>query len=1475
MGKTSSSSSSSSSSSNDGNYKRSKRRRTTRRTPPRPVEAGFGDRLKSLENLMQQFLSSQNSVTSRPTFSKSYAKSECIPEFVPGNSSLSCSKWIDKIEQLAEINHWDESLMIYNMQSRLAGLARKWHDNLPSYHMNWTEWKGLLMKTFPEHQDFAEMLRKLVLRQKMPEESWERYYFEKNELLSACDITGKRAVSCLIDGITDPSIQAAARAGRYEEPDRLYAEYLSALKSESSISMTQSVTTRLGKQKGFSFANVRRENTFKTNNVFKRNNLEQRCFNCKMKGHFANQCTKPKIECKTCNRLGHLAQDCRRGVVKSQVVERKDHVSHNDKYFFECSVNGKPTRAYVDSGCGAVLIREDVATFIGMTFNPSVSSVMGYGGAFVPVIGEDDVFIQLDRAKGNVKALIVPQGAQDVEILIGQTFINQPQVTMIISGDIVRLLATTDNLEEVLETTKKIPLWAKNTTIIPARTIAFVNVTSHGYTNADVYVKGGLRCFPGKEHLVNECVTNGEDGYVAIANVSDQSIEVSDKQILVRCVLSVEEKGLSNLVKVGVTTLVEKKPFSSEDVSYNPDLTPDQVERLLNLINEFRHCFAQSTSELGKTDILKMTIKLSDDRPVIHRPYRLSHNERQIVREKVDDLLRNNIIRESNSPYSSPILLIKKQNGEFRLCVDYRALNSKTIKDRFPLPRVDDFLEHLKDCKYFTSLDMASGYHQIEMDEDSVSKTAFITPDGQYEYLRVPFGLANAPAVFQRTVNRMLGNLRYGKALAYMDDILLPGKDFNTGLENLRLVFVKLEEGGLTLRLSKCHFFMTRIEYLGHEISSEGIQPGKRNTEAVKKFPTPKDVRGVRQFLGLASYFRKYIKEFATIAKPLTSLTKKDVTFEWGAEQQNAFDTLKERLTSRPLLAIYDPVLPTEVHTDASKYGVGGILLQIQKDKKLRPVMYYSRQTTKEEQRYHSYELETLAVVNTLKNFRVYLAGINFKVVTDCNAIRSTLNKKDLVPRIGRWWLAIQEFDFQVEYRPGQRMSHADALSRNAILADDSTIFVNTVNINEDDWILHAQLKDARCKFLIDVLGQKPADADEKKIHKDFKMINNRLYKRTDQGDKWVVPRAARRQILMHFHDGNGHMSCDKTLTSINRLYWFSGMRRYIKKYISCCLNCLYNKEPGGRRPGFLHPIEKIAEPFDTLHIDHLGPFVQSKRKNKYLIVVVDAFTKFVFMKAVQSTRVRPLIAFLNDIVENFGVPKRIISDRGSCYTSKQFEEYCKNLNIKHVLNASATPRANGQVERYNRSILSALTTSMTDEAKWDEEVAKVRWGLNSTKNSTTGKSPYELFFGYVPRGVANAMIANEVELEPSYDSNLKKTRKEVKEVIEVKQKEQKSRFDKKRSKGRKYVEGEQVLVRTTLGTNQGQSRKLLPKYSGPYVITKVLDNDRFAIEDAKGSTRSQRKYQGIVSLDKMKAYNVEVSSDSSEPAGGSDDEKF
>jgi transposase InsO family protein len=509
--------------------------------------------------------------------------------------------------------------------------------------------------------------------------------------------------------------------------------------------------------------------------------------------------------------------------------------------------------------------------------------------------------------------------------------------------------------------------------------------------------------------------------------------------------------------------------------------------------------------------------------------------------------------------------------------------------------------------------------------------------------------------------------------------------------------------------------------------------------------------------------------------------------------------------------------------------------------------------------------LETLAVVESMRRFRIYLLGTSFTVVTDCNAVRSTLAKRDLIPRIARWWLLTQEFDFNVVYRPGKRMTHVDALSRNSIqgkgICVEDEPYVLHLGLNEDDWILAAQLRDETCERLHKILTQQPVDNEGKRIHEKYVLQQNRVYKATPSGRRWVVPKAARAQVVFYHHDNLGHLGAEKTCEMIKSKYWFPRMGKYVRRYVSCCLACMYNKEPTGKRPGFLHPIPKFDVPLHTLHVDHLGPFVLSTRKNAYLIVAIDGFTKFAFLKAVRNTKVGPVLKFLDEIFNMFGVVRRIICDRGSCFTSKHFVRYCATLNIKVNHNATATPRANGQAERYNRTILDSLATSTDDERRWGIGIKEIQWGLNTSVNKTTGKTPYELLMGYRPLQANDSFLSFEVCDSP-YDESLSVTREQVGQRIRGKQVQQKARYDLHRRPTPVNNVGQQVLVRRVIPTNDGRSRKLLQKYSGPYLIKKVLDWDRFVISDLQGTTRSQRPYDGVVSLDKLKPYNMVPESD-------------
>lgn len=755
----------------------------------------------------------------------------------------------------------------------------------------------------------------------------------------------------------------------------------------------------------------------------------------------------------------------------------------------------------------------------------------------------------------------------------------------------------------------------------------------------------------------------------------------------------------------------------------------DVWHQLRNIIEKYPTCFPSDDIKLGTISGVKMTIKLKSEQPVVQRPYRLAESEKLVLRGLVNNLLEAGVIRSSQSPFASPVIMVKKKTGQQRLCVDYRLVNKQTLKENYPLPLIEDLIDRLAGQKYFTTLDCRAGYHQIKMSEESIPITAFITPEGKFEYLKVPFGLKNAPYVFQQVIDHVMGDLRYNKVLVYLDDILIPSKTLNEGLETLEVVLQRLQEHGVCLNMEKCYFLQDEIEYLGYIIKEGQVSPNPTKVVAIKEFPVPKDVHQIRQFLGLVGHFRKFVPRFAFLSKPLTTLLKKNAQWSWSFSQQEAYEKLKELMVKEPVLTLYDSNRETILYTDASHVGLAGMLMQIH-DGKEKVVGYYSRTTSPTEQKYHSFELETLAIVQSIKRFRHYLVGINFKIYTDCAAVRNAMSKKDLNKRIGRWILDLQEYDFEIFHRPGNRMAHVDALSRNPVV--DSTRGVYATFLTEDDWLLVAQEADSDINSVKNIL-----QSGERHINKDifnkYDLRKGRVYRRTERGNRAVLPKACRWQILRFNHDDIGHFSFDKTYERIASKFWFAKMRRFIKKYVQACINCMFFKSPSGKRPGYLHPIPKVPRPFHTIHIDHLGPMCKSKQGNNYVLTIVDSFTKFCFVRAVRNTKTKYVLNELNAIFQIFGVPNRIISDRGKSFVSRKFKEFCQQRNITHHLNAVGMPRGNGQVERYNKTVLDALSTmgANNNDDEWDDNILNIQLGINNTVNRAIDAIPSEVLLGY------------------------------------------------------------------------------------------------------------------------------------------------
>lgn len=571
-------------------------------------------------------------------------------------------------------------------------------------------------------------------------------------------------------------------------------------------------------------------------------------------------------------------------------------------------------------------------------------------------------------------------------------------------------------------------------------------------------------------------------------------------------------------------------------------------EEIRKLITNYE---PKATRDVG----IRAKIILRSDKPVVSRPRRLAPSERKEVNDLMSVWVEEGIIRPSNSEYASPIVLVKKKDGTMRVCVDYRKLNQLILRPLAPLPLIEDQIDALAEGVYFTVLDLKNGFFHVIVDEDSRKYTAFVTPDGQFEFLKLPFGLCISPTIFQQYINSVFKELlRLGILVIYMDDLIIIAKTLKEAFEKLKLVLEVAAQHGLIIKWEKCQFLKTTVEYLGHVISQGTVKPSELKTLAVQNFPMPRSAKGVQSFLGLTGYFRKFIPNYSLIARPLTDLLKKDVKFHLSAKEIEAFEKLKAALICGPVLKIYRVGAETELHTDASCLGYGVILMQKDcNDGKFHPVYYGSGKTTEAEAKYCSYELEVLAIIKSLEKFRVYLLGIHFKIITDCQAFAATMRKEKLCLRVARWVLLLEDFDYEVIHRLGKSMMHVDALSRNPLPA---TLYICE---NDDGLIARlrsAQDKDKDLKQIIDAATRNEADG--------FIIRNKLLYKCMEGEMLVVVPKSMEVQIIRRAHD-RGHFGINKTEAVVKKDFWFKGMRQKVEQVVSSCLDCILPERKQGK----------------------------------------------------------------------------------------------------------------------------------------------------------------------------------------------------------------------------------------------------------------------------------------------------------------------
>lgn len=603
------------------------------------------------------------------------------------------------------------------------------------------------------------------------------------------------------------------------------------------------------------------------------------------------------------------------------------------------------------------------------------------------------------------------------------------------------------------------------------------------------------------------------------------------------------------------------------------------------------------------------------------------------------------------------------------------------------------------------------------------------------------------------------------------------------------------------------------MEYLGHIIGVGFVRPSNEKVKAVQKFPEPKCRRDIQCFLGLTGYFRKFIHDYAIKARPLSDLLKDNQKFIFGASEVQSFNQLKEALMNEPVLRIYKADAITELHTDASKLGYGAILLQKDTvDDKFHPVHYMSRKTSDAEKKLHSYELEVLAIINALKKFQIYLQGIKFKIITDCDAFRKTLEKRDLTAKVARWALFLEGFRYEVEHRAGTRLRHVDALSRYPVFTVTDTV-TQTIKMQQNE--------DERLRVIKEILKTAP--------YEDYVVENGLLMKRVANKNVIVLPSCMYMETIRRVHE-NGHFGIKKMTESINEDFYIPKLKEKLEKFVECCVPCILAEKKRGRKEGELIPIPKGDVPLETYHVDHLGPMTTTSKLYKYLFVIVDGFSKLVWLYPTKTTSAKEVIAKLTVQQVAFGNPRRIVSDRGTAFTSAEFREYCQTENIEHVRITTGIPRGNGQVERINRIIIPILAKLALDQPdKWYRHVERVQRCINSTYQRSIGMTPFELMFGVKMRRKEEPRIMELIEQESAelFEETREDLRNLAKTNLNKIQEENRRTYNRKCKKARQYKKGDFVAIKRT---QFGPGLKIKKKFLGPYEVSQVNGNNRYEV---------------------------------------------
>lgn len=950
---------------------------------------------------------------------------------------------------------------------------------------------------------------------------------------------------------------------------------------------------------------------------------------------------------------------------------------------------------------------------------------------------------------------------------------------------------------------------SSNSILVPARSEKLINLSFDLKPNGEYFCES-LEIIEGI-FLANSLIKiENNVAYTSIINATEKDYILKTNSVNI---VSLDSYDVFKLYDWDDS--IENRLAKLESIISTKHMNTEESTSILQICRDYNDVFLLEGDKLTSTDKITHSISTPPNvKPIYIKPYRLPEASKQDVNLELDKMLKDDIIKPSHSPWNFPLLIVPKKSDNtekkrWRIVIDFRKLNEITTDDVFPLPNIVDILDQLGRSQYFTTLDMANGYHQVLLNSSDCEKTAFSTPSGHFEFVRMPQGLKGAPATFQRLMNMVLSGLSGLKCLVYLDDIIVYGSNLNDHNVKLIDIFKCLRRNNLKLNPNKCNFLRKEVIFLGHVVSNNGVLPDPKKIDAVLNYPIPKNVKDIKSFLGFTGYYRRFIPNYSHFSNSLNKLLKKGAEFKWDAFCDESFHHLKKALVTSPILQFPNFNREFFLTCDASDVALGAVLSQEFENVNL-PIAYASRTINAAEKNYSAVEKELLAIVWSINQFRPYLFGRHFVVYTDHKPLLWLWNIKNPSSRLMRWRLKLEEYNFDIRHTPGKFNYTADALSR--INIDNVNVITRSASKNLNNESTNScestDQENSDCENVID--------------------------------SKNIVELKTENEInsaISQFHDGSlgGHQGINRTFNRMKNVFKFTNMFNRIKEYIKSCKSCQINK-PGRSSKMPMAITSTSSRPFEKIALDIVGPIHPiSVRNNNCILTLQDDLTKYSVAVPLPNQESETIAqAFIEYFICIYGAPESILTDQGSNFQSELFKSIVKLLKAKQIKTSPYHPQTNGALEKSHLSLANYLRSyTENDQLNWDTWVPFAMFCYNTTPHSVTKFTPYELVFGHKP-SIPHSFMKSP---EPLY--NYDDYMKEFKYRMQISHKLAKENISNSKSISKNYYDKSLNPVKfdsndLVLLKNENKKGKLAPLWLGPYKVVQSISKENTVVQVGK-----------------------------------------